>query len=88
MFSYTKQVAKFGKQIVALEDVEESSILVGRCKFRRLSGKKTSEWLQKKTSTERTMLQLVQDAYRERNIDLLDSIVRAYMTEHYLRNML
>ncbi|WP_047418053.1 TraB/GumN family protein [Cellulophaga sp. Hel_I_12] len=85
MFIY-QAGAKFGKPIVALEDVEESSILVGRASFNAYK-EKPAEWLQKKLQ-QKDYVQLVQDAYRERNIDLLDSIDQGLYTEHYLRNML
>ena len=82
MFIY-QAGAKFGKPIVALEDIEESSILVGRASFDAYK-EKPAEWLQKKLQH----VQLIQDAYRERNIDLLDSIAQGLYTEHYLKNML
>ncbi|MDP5231758.1 MAG: TraB/GumN family protein [Cellulophaga sp.] len=85
MFIY-QAGAKFGKPIVALEDLEESAILVGRASFNSYK-EKPSEWLQKKLQ-QKDYVQLVQDAYRERNIDLLDSIDQALYTDHYLKNML
>lgn len=85
MFIYQAGV-KFGKPIVALEDLEESSILVGRASFNSYK-EKPAEWLQKRMQ-QKDYVQLVQDAYRERNIDLLDSIDQALYTDHYLKNML
>lgn len=77
---------KFGKPIVALEDLEESSALVGRASLNAMK-QKPDEWLQKQMQ-QRDPMFIMQDAYRERNINLLDSIDRAMYTEHYLKNML
>ena len=77
---------KFDKPIVALEDMEESSALVGRASMNAMK-QKPDEWLQKKMQRSDPMF-LLQDAYRERNISLLDSIDRAMYTEHYMKNML
>ncbi|MFK5973043.1 MAG: TraB/GumN family protein, partial [Flavobacteriaceae bacterium] len=77
---------KFGKKIVALEDLEESSALVGRANLNALK-QKPDEWLQKKMLLQNPM-SILQDAYRNRNISLLDSIDKAMYTQHYLKNML
>jgi uncharacterized protein YbaP (TraB family) len=77
---------KFGKKVVALEDLEESSTLVGRASLNAVK-KKPDEWLQKKMQ-ESDPMTLLQDAYRDRNINMLDSIDRAMYTEHYRKNML
>ncbi len=85
MFIY-QAGSKFGKPIIALEDLEESTALVGRASLNAVK-QKPDEWLQKKMRRQDLMF-LMQDAYRERNINLLDSIDRAMYTEHYLENML
>ncbi len=77
---------KFDKPIIALEDMEESSTLVGRASMNAMK-QKPDEWLQKKMQQSDPMF-LLQDAYRERNISLLDSIDRAMYTDHYMENML
>ena len=77
---------KFGKKVVALEDLEESSTLVGRASLNAVK-KKPDEWLQKKMQQSDPMT-LLQDAYRDRNINMLDSIDKAMYTEHYRKNML
>lgn len=77
---------KFNKPIIALEDMEESSALVGRASLNAMK-QRPDEWLQKKMQQSDPMF-LLQDAYRERNISLLDSIDRAMYTEHYMKNML
>lgn len=77
---------KFSKPIVALENLEESSALVGRANMNAMKPK-LDEWLQKKMQTQ-DVLTLLEDAYRERNINLIDSLDQAIYTEHYLNNML
>lgn len=77
---------KFGKKVIALEDLEESSALVGRASLNAMK-KKPDEWLQKKMQQSDPMT-LLQDAYRNRNINMLDSIDKAMYTEHYRKNML
>ncbi|WP_149273982.1 TraB/GumN family protein [Pareuzebyella sediminis] len=77
---------KFDKPIVALEDLEESANLVARASMNAMKPK-PDEWLQKKMQQQGPML-LLQNAYRERNIALLDSIDRAMYTKHYIKYML
>ncbi|VAW13417.1 hypothetical protein MNBD_BACTEROID03-326 [hydrothermal vent metagenome] len=77
---------KFGKKIVALEDLEESAILVGRASLNAVKPK-PDEWLQKKMQRQ-DPLTLLQDAYRDRDINMLDSIDRAMYTDYYRKNML
>jgi len=77
---------KFEKPVVALEDLEESAALVGRASMNAMK-QKPDEWLQKKMQQQDPM-SLLQDAYRNRNINLLDSIDKAMYTDHYLKNML
>ncbi len=77
---------KFSKPIVALEDLEESTALVGKANMNAMKPK-PDEWLQKKMQSQDVM-SLLQDAYRARNINLIDSLDQAMYTEHYLNNML
>ncbi|WP_430907297.1 TraB/GumN family protein [Maribacter sp. 2-571] len=85
MFIY-QSGKKFEKAIVALEDLEESATLVGRASMNPMK-QKPDEWLQKKMQ-QQDFTTLLQDAYRDRNINLLDSIDKGMYTEHYLENML
>ena len=85
MFIY-QSGKKFGKQVLALENLEESTALVGRASMNPMK-QKPDEWLQKKMQKQDFMT-LLQDAYRDRNINLLDSIDKGMYTEHYLENML
>ena len=77
---------KFGKQVVALENLSESAALVGRASLNPMKPK-PDEWLQKRMRLQDPSA-LLQDAYRNRNIDLLDSIDKAMYTDHYMKNML
>ncbi|WKB82999.1 TraB/GumN family protein [Cellulophaga lytica] len=77
---------KFNKQIVALEDLQESTILVGRANLNAMKDK-PDDWLLKKMQ-QKGMDFLLQDAYRERNINLIDSLDSGIYTNHYLKNML
>lgn len=85
MFIY-QAGSKFGKGILALEDLEESQALVGKASLNAMK-RKPDEWLQEKME-QHDLMSLMQDAYRERNINLLDSIDRAMYTDHYLNHML
>ena len=77
---------KLGKKVIALENLEESSALVGRASLNAMK-KKPDEWLQKMMQESNPMT-ILQDAYRDRNITMLDSIDKAMYTEHYRKNML
>ena len=85
MFIY-QAAKKFDKKVIALEDIEEAATLVGRASMNALK-QKPDEWLQKKMQLQDPMF-LLEDAYRERNINLLDSIDRAMYTPYYIENML
>lgn len=85
MFIY-QAGSKFGKPVLALEDLEESQALVGKASLNAMK-QTPDEWLQEKMQRN-DLMSLLQDAYRERNINLLDSIDRAMYTDHYLTNML
>ena len=85
MFIY-QSGKKFNKKVVALEKLEESAALVGRASMNPMK-QKPADWLQKKMQKQGFMV-LLQDAYRDRNINMLDSIDKGMYTEHYLKNML
>ncbi|MBT8322660.1 MAG: TraB/GumN family protein, partial [Eudoraea sp.] len=85
MFIY-RAGAKYNKPVVALEDPEVANALVGRASKNAMK-QKPDEWLQKKMERQGLAF-LMQDAYRERNINLLDSIDQAMYTEYYRKNML
>ena len=71
---------------MALEDPEVTNALVGRAS-RNAMKPKPDQWLQEKMKKQ-ALAYLMQDAYRERNINLLDSIDKAMYTEFYRKNML
>ncbi|MDC6350508.1 TraB/GumN family protein [Zeaxanthinibacter sp. PT1] len=85
MFIY-RAGSKFHKPILALEDLEESGTLVALASMNAMK-KKPDAWLQERIQ-QGNLMSLMQDAYRERNISLLDSIDKAMYTDHYLENML
>ena len=85
MFIY-RAGAKFNKPVIALEDLEVANALVGRASKNAMK-QKPDEWLQKMMEKQ-DLTYLMQDAYRERNISLLDSIDKAMYTEYYRQNML
>ena len=85
MFIY-QSGKKFDKRVLALEDLEESAALVARASLNPMK-QKPDEWLQKKMQ-QQDFSTLLQNAYRDRNINLLDSIDKGMYTEHYLENML
>ncbi|NNF19301.1 MAG: TraB/GumN family protein [Flavobacteriaceae bacterium] len=85
MFIY-RAGSKFHKPILALEDLEESGTLVALASMNAMK-KKPDAWLQERIQ-QGNLMSLMQDAYRERNIALLDSIDKAMYTDHYLENML
>ena len=85
MFIY-RAGAKYNKPVMALEDPEVTNALVGRAS-RNAMKPKPDQWLQEKMKKQ-ALAYLMQDAYRERNINLLDSIDRAMYTEFYRKNML
>ncbi len=85
MFIY-RAGAKYNKPVIALEDPDVANALVGRASKNAMK-QKPDEWLQKKME-QQGLAYLMQDAYRERNINLLDSIDQAMYTEYYRKNML
>jgi len=74
------------KQIVGLEDFKESRYLTTKASYNPAK-KKLDVWLRKKYK-ESSRFILTEDAYRNRNLDLLDSIGEASNTAHFRRYML
>ena len=77
---------KNNKEIVGLEDLEESRYLVTKAQYNP-EKKDIDPWLQKLFSKESPYV-LQENLYRERNLDLLDSIGAGLNTEFYRQNML
>lgn len=74
------------KPVVGLEDFNESRYLVTKAGYNPVK-KQQDTWLRKLYET-KPMYTLTEDAYRDRNLDLLDSIGEATNTEHFRRYML
>ena len=77
---------KNNKPIISLEDIEESRYLTSRAAY-NVQKKKPDEWIQKKFKN-KNRYTLQEDVYRDRNIDLLDSIGAAMNTEFFREHML
>lgn len=77
---------KNNKPIISLEDIEESRFLTSRAAY-NVRKKKADEWVQKKFKN-KNRYTVQEDVYRDRNIDLLDSIGAAVNTTYYRENML
>ncbi|MFY0603433.1 MAG: TraB/GumN family protein [Flavobacteriaceae bacterium] len=77
---------KFGKKIYSLEDLKKSSYLV-----KKAAGDARKEkpdlWLQKRFKKE-SFYEIMNNAYRDRDIFLLDSLNTGMYSKHYLDNML
>ena len=77
---------KLNKPIISLEDIAESTKLT-MLAAKHPNKEKPDAWLQKKLIDD-SYFNLLQNAYRERNIALIDSLDRGLYTQHYLKNML
>lgn len=77
---------RFGKKAISLEDVRESSYLVERAGITSVK-RKPSVWLQKQLE-KKNYYTLLEDAYRDRDLDVLDSINRGGYTDWHNKYML
>ncbi len=77
---------KHNKQVIGLEDFNESRSLVTKASYNMMK-KQQDKWL-RKLYEEKPMHTFTEDAYRDRNLDLLDSIGEASNTEHFRKYML
>lgn len=77
---------KHGKKIYALEDLEESSYLTTKAAY-NANKKEVDPWIQKLYAKENPYL-IQENLYRDRNLDLLDSIGAGVNTEFFRENML
>ena len=85
MFIY-QAGTKFGKKAFSLENVDESNYLVSRAQIQAYKNQ-ASPWLQKKLK-EKNYYDFLEDAYRKRDLDVIDSISLGTSTEHNLKYML
>ncbi|WP_298517276.1 TraB/GumN family protein [uncultured Kordia sp.] len=77
---------KNNKPIISLEDIKESKYLTSRAAYNILK-KRPDEWVQKMFK-DQNRYTVQEDAYRDRNIYLLDSIGAAVNTDFYREHML
>ncbi|PTX64182.1 uncharacterized protein YbaP (TraB family) [Kordia periserrulae] len=77
---------KNNKPIISLEDIKESRYLTSRAAYNPMK-KKPDEWVQKMFK-DQSRYKVQEDAYRDRNIELLDSIGAAVNTNFYREHML
>lgn len=77
---------KNNKAIYALEDLEESRYLTTKAAY-NANKKELDPWVQKLYAKENAYL-IQENLYRDRNLDLLDSIGSGVNTEFYRENML
>ncbi|WP_299363378.1 TraB/GumN family protein [Winogradskyella sp.] len=77
---------KNGKEIYGLEDLAESRYLTTKAAY-NANKKDLDPWLQKLYAKENPYL-IQENLYRDRNLDLLDSIGAGVNTEFYRENML
>ncbi|QNK76728.1 TraB/GumN family protein [Winogradskyella sp. PAMC22761] len=77
---------KNNKEIYALEDLEESRYLTSKAAY-NANKKELEPWIQKLYAKENPYL-IQENLYRDRNLDLLDSIGAAVNTKFFRENML
>ncbi|PQJ80941.1 hypothetical protein BTO18_06920 [Polaribacter porphyrae] len=78
---------KNGKKIYSLEDYNQSSALVKKATSSKAVKTQPDVWLQKKMKDE-GFLMIMNNAYRDRKIHLLDSINNGMYSKKYMDNML
>jgi uncharacterized protein YbaP (TraB family) len=79
---------RFNKPTYSLEDYKESRDLVEKA-FKDSRKKEIDEWLKNIMDKKNVRnFDILQDAYRDRNIGRIDSINRALYTNNYMENML
>jgi len=77
---------KTNRPVVGLEDFDESRYLTTKARY-NIAKRKADIWLQKRNK-EKSRFLLTEEAYRNRNLDFLDSIGQATNTLHYRKYML
>ena len=87
MFIY-QSGKRFDKPTFSLEDYHESRDLVDQA-YKDFRKKELDEWLTELMEKKGVrQFEITQDAYRDRNIGLIDSINRAMYTDNYMEHML
>ncbi len=77
---------KFGKKIHSLENIDKAKTLVSEAVIDP-SKRKPDLWLQKELK-DKNFFTLLSNTYRNRNVELIDSINHAMYNKSYLKNML
>ena len=86
MFIY--QVAsKNNKPIYSLEDFKHNSKLVKLASIPDMENKETPEWV-KKLTKDKSAFEILMDAYRSQDLDMIDSLQAALSSDNYLKYML
>ncbi len=79
---------KQGKPVVALEDLDESDDLARKASMNSYDpDRELPQWL-KKELQEKGIVELMEDAYRDKDLDFIDSLNRVYYTDLYNQYML
>ncbi len=87
MFIY-QAGGKLGKPVYALEDLDVADDLAKKASIHSYDpDKEHSPWLKKKLQ-EKGIVELVEEAYRDKNLDLIDSLNRDYYSDEYNEYML
>ncbi|MGB0882538.1 MAG: TraB/GumN family protein [Vicingaceae bacterium] len=86
MFIY-QAGGKLGKPVLSLEDFRETSAFNKMSKVPDLESKETPEWLSELLD-QKPYYELVVEAYRNKDLDMLDSIQSAKTSDNYLKYML
>ena len=86
MFIY--QIAsKNNKPIYSLEDFVYNTELAKKANIPDMENKETPEWVKKMTK-DKSAYEILMDAYRSQDLDMIDSLQSALSTDNYLQYML
>ena len=86
MFIY-RSGQKYGREVLSLEDAEEADRLTSKAVEKRSRQEVIPQWLEEKLE-EYGEYELLQNYYRDQNLDGIDSLNRFRYTEHYNKYML
>jgi uncharacterized protein YbaP (TraB family) len=79
--------SRFDKEIIGLEDFKESRNLVKKAFQETIEREEKPIWLDD-LLTEKNYDVIIRDAYRNNNLDMIDSLNNGFSTNHYLEHML
>ncbi|NQX97609.1 MAG: TraB/GumN family protein, partial [Flavobacteriales bacterium] len=86
MFIY-QAGSKFGKPVYSLEDFKQTSVFKKLSAIPDMETKETPEWFTKMIK-KKSSYNIIIEAYRNKNLDMLDSIQSATASNNYLKYML